>query len=82
MNPRAKAKQIYEAVAIAIQKREDPIAPIEMALWQIRQETLTETSKKCLEIQGDGVGHEIQAYNSGCEDCSRAIDYLKGKIEF
>jgi hypothetical protein len=65
MNPRSRALKVFEEQAIAMRTMADPIVAIEKALWEVRQETLGECAKKCLEIQGPGLDQPIQDYNAG-----------------
>jgi len=82
VNPRQKALKVFEAQAIATRKMEDPISPIEAAIWQARVDALQEMADHCLAIQMPGLSQSAQDYNAGCEDCARAAIERKGRITF
>lgn len=82
MNPRKNAILIYEYQAKAMRNMEDPVAPIEKALWAIRQDAINEAIEVCQKAKDDGLEQSIQDYNAGCDDCIQGIMMLKGKISF
>lgn len=82
MNPRQKALKVFEQQAIAMRKMEDPIAPIEAAIWAARMEAFDEAIKVCEQAKDDGLEQSIMDYNAGCDDCIQGIMMKKGKITF
>ena len=72
MNPREKARKVFQQQAIAIQNMKDPIWPIADAIWEARDQAIDEVIDVCRKVMGDEVAR----------DCIREIMYLKGKITF
>ena len=70
MNPREKARKVFEMQARNTMSMADPIEPIETEMWNVRQEAIQE----CLDICRQLLGSDHK--------CSKAIHFLKGKINF
>lgn len=82
MNPREKARKIFEQQALAMRNMEDPIWPIVKAIQESRDHAFDEAIEVCRKAMDDGLDQSIQDYNEGCHDCVKGIMYLKGKINF
>ena len=50
MNPRDKARKVFEQCALAIRQTQDPIAPIEAAIWEARHSATYSPTGKIVTI--------------------------------
>lgn len=82
MNPREKARKVFEQQALAMRSNDDPIWPIVDAIQQARDHAFDEAIEVCRKAMDDGLEQSIQDYNAGCHDCVQGIMHLKGKITF
>ena len=82
MNPREKARKVFEQQAVAMRNNDDPIWPIVSAIQQARDQALEEAIQLCQKAKDSGLEESILNYNEGCDDCAHGITLLKGKIHF